>query len=127
MYYTFHIDAAARTATIRMEGEFTGSDVVAVLQEILAHPRWRPGFATLWDVRDARSVRVRPEDLEALSEHAAELAASRGPGRTAIVATDPHVRLAGALLAMKSKVGSGREFLIFSHVELAQRWLAQKD
>jgi hypothetical protein len=120
MPVTFEIHEEARLVTLAC-GNTSLNQWRRVMREVLAHPRFAPGYSFLVDCRTATLV-PSTDDVHGVVTFIARQASQLGRGRWAVVAEQP----AGYGMArMASALGdaAGVSLKAFRDIEAARAWL----
>jgi hypothetical protein len=122
--YTITFGGGPEDVHVTMSEEVTYEDVTAYLQDLLGDPRWRPGMNLLADVTAVDVAGLTSNDIMRFAELYAEHGTQIGPGRHALVASDP-VRFGLSRMWGTYAESSGVEFTsaVFDSVERAREWL----
>ncbi len=107
-----------------MTGTVGMTEIMAAYREVVTHPAWEHGFSILTDVSTLHALDVLLEDIETFEAEVGTLAALRGPGRSALVTTNPAIHLNALLLARKGRRSEGWVFRVFGRRDEAEAWLA---
>jgi hypothetical protein len=87
MDHSYRIDVQHSLALVRFGTSVTGLDIVALLEKVLGDPKWKPGYARLWDGRRVRHLDVQPQEITAHGEFLDGMRKIAGDGKSAIVAS----------------------------------------
>lgn len=111
-----------RIAVVTGSGKITGPEIIGQIEHLALHPEWKPGLATLWDLRNVVEMVVGRADLESYQDAVAGMRDRLGRGRVAIVAQRNHVKQMSLAFARVSPI-SDREIKVYQSAPEALGWL----
>jgi hypothetical protein len=120
----FSVDSAARLVRLRAFRDHTFAELKATIAAVLADPEYRPGFSVL---ADCSAIMTAPTSeyvrgvVSLLATHAADMPGARWAQVVQPGATYGMARMAGFVGA--EALG---DYRVFSDVEEAERWLAER-
>lgn len=123
MAYSYSIAPDERLARIQLSGTVDGNEIITAWHQVVSDPAWESGFSSLWDASETSRLLLLPGDIDAFAASAEKATTLRGPGHTAVVATDISVHINAFLLCLRSKGGDEREFRVFERVGDAEAWI----
>jgi hypothetical protein len=71
-----------------LDGQVDMQRVFKLLNDLFAHPDFRPGVSSIWDARNADLSPLKAEDIRQFRAYQAQHADARGQARIALVAGD---------------------------------------
>lgn len=126
MPITTQIDPDTGFRLHTVTGEFSLDQVLATLEDVYAHPDFRPEAGAIWDLIAATGD-IPTEDVRHLADFVGKLAGEKAPGRVAIVvARDVE---SGMAKMYETIIGSqtSKPVMIFRDMDEANSWLAEVD
>ena len=120
--HTFRVFPAERLAIVQWFGRATYADVVAWLDELVAHPQFSPELDGIVDLRKGDLTNMSPADVKGIAQLMVERKLTRG--RWVHLATGP---METALSMMYSRAVSEQyRMRVFSTVESAAEYLGRE-
>jgi hypothetical protein len=122
--YQIHFDADG-IVTVRTSGSLSVEGVRAYLDELVSHPRWRPGTPVLVDHRALDVREISAEEIRTIADDVARMAARIAGSRNATLVSGP---LAYGLARMWETLTQHRvdsTLRVFDDPVAARAWLLQ--
>lgn len=85
MRHSIEHDPEKRCFFVTLEGETAAEGILAAVEDLVNHPRWRPGYHALFDNRKLCGAGVPNDGVEKISYRFISLKERLGNGRCALV------------------------------------------
>lgn len=85
MRHRLQVDEATGLFVVTTEGDATVEGIIAFLDDIIAHPLWKPGMDILLDHRALSVLNINPRGVEKVSDYFAGISEALGNGKIALV------------------------------------------
>ncbi len=122
--YSLDFESAPGTLIVTVSGPASLEQLLAYQTEYLADPRWSPGMKVLTDLRGFDSSTVTSDQVRALAASNNLRADLFGPGRTAVVVSEPATFGLARMFQFHTDA-AGFDQRVFYSLEEARRWLAE--
>ena len=123
MAYTYSVDNAQRVVRVRLSGEFTREDLVALSHDLANDPRVSVEFVELIDMSDVRT----PPDVQRSDIRRRATTALTPVSRRAFVAPQPVIYGLCRMFATFRELTANREPVeVFHTTREAEAWLGLK-
>ena len=83
-----HVDEKFGVAILKPPERILAADVKALLEEMLAHPAFRPGTPSVWDLSGVDVSRLDPRSMTGVTQFLLDSSGERGQARVAFVAPE---------------------------------------
>jgi hypothetical protein len=87
MPYSYRIDIDHEVVLFRASGEFSGAEMLACLNEVVASPGFQPSFSHLVDLRDVTDFQATAADMRRRAEADKRMETQIDSGRIALVSS----------------------------------------
>ncbi len=123
MMHRIEIDPRGTAFTITTDGQGNVDGIIAFLDDIVAHPRWRPGLNILLDHRRLDIAPITVEGIDRVSGYFQTLSHKLGDGKISLVMNrDIDFGIARAW-ELVTREYVDMEIGVFRSIEEARRWL----
>ena len=85
MKHTLSINEDGLLFTVKTEGDGDVMGIIAFLDDIIAHPRWKPGRSILLDHRDLKIDQITTSGIKKVSDYFKSIGNELGTGKIALV------------------------------------------
>lgn len=127
MHHILKVDPDHSLFIVETEGDATVEGICAFLDDIVAHPAWRPGMSILLDHRRLSLHNISAKEVEQVSDYFTGISDSLGNGKIALVMNrDVDFGVARAWENMTIDRTSMRPY-VFRTLEECQAWVIDSE